>query len=143
MFNVKCSFDFDDTLSRPCIQQYASSLINKGYEIWIVTARFDSETYRIQFNTSYENAIKTNRDLFEVANNIGIPYDRIKFMNMQDKYNFFLDKDFIWHLDDDRDENKLILKYTNTKGISSWGNSSWKYKCQRLIKNYLLKNENV
>lgn len=36
---MKVSFDFDDTLSKPKVQEYAKELINRGIEVYIVTAR--------------------------------------------------------------------------------------------------------
>ena len=38
---MKVSFDFDGTLSRKDVQEYAKSLVNSGLEVWIVTSRFD------------------------------------------------------------------------------------------------------
>jgi len=35
------TFDFDATLSRPDVQEYAKELIEKGIDVWVVTARYD------------------------------------------------------------------------------------------------------
>jgi len=40
----KVSFDFDSTLSRKDVQDFAKKLVSEGYEVWIVTSRFDDET---------------------------------------------------------------------------------------------------
>jgi len=121
----KVSFDFDSTLSRTHVQDFARSLVNKGYEIWIVTSRFeDCDNYNFKTN---------NDDLFEVAKDVGIPKSQIQFMNMEDKYEFFLDKDFIFHLDDDWVEINMINSKTNTQGISCFGTSGWKNKCKKSL----------
>jgi len=51
---------------------------------------------------------------------------------MCDKWHFFENKDFVWHLDDDSIENELINDYTKTKAISSIC-SFWKQNCERLL----------
>jgi len=141
MIIKKVSFDFDCTLSEPHIQLYAEELVSNGFEIWIVTARYDKQHVIENWHTTEESAEKANQDLFEVANRLGIPNERIIFMNMDDKWNFFKDKDFVWHLDDDWRENKMILKHTKTKAINSWGNSSWKQKCERILNKNKIVNE--
>jgi hypothetical protein len=136
--NIKVSIDFDGTLDRESIQKYAKELIEKGYEVWIVTSRFgDNKKYQEFFQTSI-NVDITNNDLKEAANSIGIPEERIHFTNMDDKWPFLkFHDDFLWHIDDDWIENKNILKYTKTKAISSLG-ANWKSKCERLIKKKLM-----
>jgi len=133
---MKISFDFDGTLARPHIQEYAKELIDRGLEVWIVTSRFDDENYAKHHFTNLHKGEPANKDLYEVAKELGIPEDRIYFTNMCDKYEFLKDKEFIWHLDDDWIENKLILKNTKTKAIDAWGNSSWKQKCERILTQY-------
>ena len=46
----KVSFDFDGTLSRLDVQKYAKSLIEQGFEVWIVTSRLhekNADTKRV------------------------------------------------------------------------------------------------
>jgi len=125
---LKVSFDFDATLSTEHIQKYAKELIERGIEVWIVTSRWENvDNYKHFINA-------TNDDLFKVAEDLGIPRERIHFTNMEDKWEFLKDKDFIVHLDDDWVENKMILKYTKTKAVNSFGNSSWRQKCERILK---------
>lgn len=121
----KVSFDFDSTLDRPQIQEYASELIEIGLEVWIVTSRMS--------NHSNDWSKDWNDDLFKVAKRVGIPEKRIKFMEMEDKYVFFKDKDFVWHLDDDAVECNLINCNTNTFGISCWSGNAWHWKCKKLL----------
>lgn len=118
------SFDFDDTLSREEIQEFAKHLMDLSIEIWICTARFSDERAP---NPNW------NKDLFEVASRLKIPKERIIFAEMADKWTLLKDHDFIWHLDDDPEELNLLNKHTNIRGISCWGNNTWKNKCMRLL----------
>ena len=130
----KVSFDFDGTLEMSHIKNYAKELVSRGIEVWIVTARYDNDTYMKQFSTTRENADKANNDLFEIATQVGIPTNQIVFMNQLWKYTFFKDHpEFAWHIDDDWLENSGISRHSKVKGINSWGNSSWKTKCERYL----------
>jgi len=131
----KVSFDFDETLEFKPIMEYARELIDRGIEVWIVTSRFgNDELYKRFFHTS-TNVDLTNRDLWEVANNLGIPEERVHFTNKDNKWHFIKDKGFIWHLDDDYEENKLILKHcAPTKAIGAFNNPKWKWKCEKILK---------
>ena len=95
----KVSFDFDSTLSRPYIQKYAKELLEKGFEVWIVTSRTEDPPVWIIGG----NKIKqTNDDLFNIAEKIGIQRDNIIFTEYNPKSEFFKNNnDFIFHLDDD------------------------------------------
>jgi hypothetical protein len=134
LLRVKVSFDFDGTLAEKHVQKYAAELIEKGHEVWIVTSRFgDDKKYKKFFNTS-TNVDLTNNDLWEVAEELGIPKERIHFTDMEDKWRFLKDKSFLWHLDDDWVENRLILNNCKMPAINVWGNNSWEHKCNRIIK---------
>ena len=39
---ITVSFDFDDTLSKKSVQNYAKSLIDNGVNVLIVTARYSN-----------------------------------------------------------------------------------------------------
>lgn len=125
---LKISFDFDDTLDRPSVQKYAKELIERGVEVWITTSRHSDK--------DDDWAKDWNDDLYEVTDRLGIPRERIRFTNMVDKYKFFLEEDFIWHLDDDWVCNRLINRHTKTKAITHIGSGNWINKCNKLIKKY-------
>jgi len=131
---VKLGFDFDNTLDRKNIQQYAKELISRGYEVWIVTGRMTNDIYtKHMFSKGIIVPYNINSDLFKVAKEVGIPENRIQFMNMRDKYHFFISHpDFLWHLDDDFIEIKGINKNTSVIGISSIS-SNWKNKCEKIL----------
>lgn len=132
---MRVSFDFDSTLDRPHIQEYARELIERGVEVWIVTSRYDNEHFAKAYFTASNFAEKANQDLFDVAQKLGIPTERIYFTNFIDKWVFFKENpDFIWHLDDDWVENRGILNNTKTLAVNSWGNSAWKGKCERFLR---------
>ncbi len=123
---IKVSFDFDSTLDKESVQRYAAKLISEGIEVWITTSRFaDKEN---------DWATDWNDDLYKVADSLGIPRKRIRFTNMIDKYKYFEEGDFLWHLDDDWVENRLINQYTKTKAISHIGSGNWIGECNRIIK---------
>ena len=92
---IKVSFDFDSTLSIKQVEDFAISLIKQGYDLWIITSRRPNGVDP-QYKRDGMWVNINNDDLFEVAKDVGIPKSQIQFMNMEDKYEFFLDKDFIF-----------------------------------------------
>jgi len=123
---LKVSFDFDSTLSKIEIQEYALSLIENGIEVHIVTDRFE-ETSNCAYSNDY---------LFDVAKKLGICKDNIHFMNMTDKYKFFIKKtDFIWHLDDDDIAMEFINDETDVMCIHNDITIDWKEICNKVLKN--------
>jgi len=134
---MKISFDFDGVIEINSVKKYATELIERGFEVWVVTSRFgDDEKYKKFFQTS-TNVDLTNRDLWKVAEEIGISKERVHFTNMIDKWYFFKDNhDFIFHLDDDEIENYEIEKNTKVKTINFFGNPSWRQECERILENY-------
>jgi len=130
---MKVSFDFDDTLDRESVQKYATELLERGLEVWILTFRFDNETYAKTHGTDQYRGSLANRDLFEVADQLGIPHDQIHFTNMASKWEWLKDKDFVFHLDDDWVEVRLISERTQTRGVSYFGNPNWKHKCEKAL----------
>lgn len=127
---MKVSFDFDHTLDNLEVQEYARKLVDRGIEVWITTARFDDK------ETDW--AKDWNDDLHEIADISGIYPERIIFTGIGDKHEFFKDKNFIWHLDDDTMECINISRFTHTFGISYIKNSYWKEKCNLLINHALI-----
>jgi len=126
---TKVSIDFDGTLTRPSVQRFAKELVERGFDVWICTHR---KTNEIAGNPHY------NDELFEIADKVGIKRENIQFMNMEDKFPFFIENnDFIWHLDDDWIELDMINKNTNVIGISVFGNDKWKLKCEKVMLKHL------
>lgn len=122
---MRVSFDFDGTLTNPVIQQYARELVIKGIDVFIVTGRYN-ELLRVM------NSDKTNDDLFDLADEIGIPHKHIIFTNRADKSYTLGGSGLVWHLDDDLNALNDINRYSDVKGV--WiGDSEWKEKCEELI----------
>lgn len=131
------SFDFDSTLSKQHVQDYAFSLINKGYEIWILTSRYKNCSDYI-WHKDYMNPC--HEDLYKVTEKLNIPKERIIFTNMKGKWEYlkqpykFGIENFkpIFHLDDDYIELNEINKYTDVKAISVIS-SNFKNKCNKIL----------
>lgn len=137
---ISVSFDADGSLlAKPQLQEYARELIARGFQVWIVTARYDRvELYSDEFKVKYKilDIEAEHKHLYDIASECGIQRDHIQFMNMALKSEFFKDNDFLWHLDDDQFECNDINKNTNTVAIQC-NSSNWKHKCERLIKKKL------
>lgn len=132
----KVSFDFDETLSKPSIQEYAKQLIQNGVDVCVITSRFSDEKLKLQWEK--ENNIEIgydwndNVDLFEIVDSIGLPRDKVIFTEFKWKYNVIKDiPELLWHLDDSRSEVKRLNENTKTIGIVCF--DSWKNKCERIL----------
>lgn len=123
---MKISFDFDGVLSIPSVQDYAKGLINRGFELWVTTSRYD-ESNKHKFIYS-----PTNEDLFTVCDDLGIPRDRIIFTNMTIKFKY-LDNSFILHIDDQFMELKYIELNTSIKPIYVGMGNDWRKDCEDVI----------
>ena len=120
------TFDFDSTLSRQDVQDYAHSLIRKGFDVWVLTSRYDElHKHRYAHNP-------TNEDLYKVTDKLNIPRWKIKFTCMRDKAEYLFGSNVLWHLDDDYVELNNINRETKTIGISVVA-SSYKAKCNKLL----------
>jgi hypothetical protein len=123
----KVSFDFDSTLSRLDIQQYAKELLNRGIDVWICTSRFDDNNARNKYS---------NDDLYLVADELGIQRENIIFTNMQLKYYFLNGNDFIFHIDDDNIELEFLESESDVTPIRLFGNGLyWKRDCELALEN--------
>lgn len=128
---MKVSFDFDGTLSRKDVQEYAKSLVNSGVEVWIVTSRFDDEN---AMKKNWHWIKGQNKNLFNVADECGIKLDNIQFTCMESKSIFLKDKGFIFHLDDDVDELMDILDSKDGCKPVNVDHFDWKNTCGYCLK---------
>lgn len=122
------SLDFDGTLSRPGVQEYAAELIRRRVNVWVLTARFD-ENHRHRYAANPSNA-----DLWTVVDRIGIPRCHVRFQNMRPKAEYLDWSRFVWHLDDDEIELSAIL-YSgccDVIGISVLS-PNWVAQCEGLL----------
>ena len=97
---LKVSFDFDSTLSKRKIQEIAKRFVNSGDDVYITTTRCDGvDGMGNKFS---------NETLFKIAEEVGIPKEKVRFTNYEDKVDY-LDS-FDIHFDDDPYEIDLITK---------------------------------
>jgi len=137
--NIKVSFDFDGTLSASNdVREYAKLLVDSGYDVYIITRRFDSidkYTEELIKEWNIQDVNLEHNFLFKVADDLGIKKENIKFLNLSPKFKFFSEnKDFAFHLDNDLSECLEINN--NSNGIFSVyysTTSAWKSFCNSLI----------
>lgn len=118
----KISFDFDHTMTRKDVRSIAEHLISQGYEVWIVTSRYD-DNYANKQNWHWIPG--QNEKVFITAEELGIPKDRIIFTNRIPKIQFLEGKDFIAHFDDDVDELIAIMQSKDTCIPINVDHSDW------------------
>lgn len=126
----KVSFDFDSTLDREDVQKVAKRLVELGFEVWIVTSRVSDETLKVRFLHTPPN---WNKDLFDVADALGIRRSQIKFTEFEDKIGFLKDKNFLFHLDDDSEELIQILNSRDSCkpiNVNVWG---WEDEIKKIV----------
>ena len=124
---LKVSFDFDGTLTRRNIKEYARSLVARGFECWIVTSRM---------GFGKEPRPDWNDDLFNTAAEIGILPEHIHFCCMDNKANFLNGKGFIFHIDDDMIELSFVETDSDCKPICCFGNHTYISECENAISLY-------
>lgn len=142
----KVSFDFDDCLGHSLyIQNYCKELIEASdIEVWIVTSRpenpkeFFRKKYPDDETFKRDNDVlwwSNEEDLFPVAKSLGIPKERIVFTNHEPKAWWFQKNgnDFLFHLDDNPQEIRLINQLTKVTPISCL-TSNWRNKCDKILK---------
>lgn len=100
---MKISFDFDSTLTEVINQKLAKKFISEGHEVWITTSRLSSDHGRAK---GWPWIITQNETLFKLAEEIGIPEDKIKFTEGEHKWKYLYTFDI--HFDDDILEIELI-----------------------------------
>lgn len=112
---MNVSFDFDSTLSRKSVRKIAKEFIKQGFEVHVVTSRYEDTTRwgNNPWSTTF------NRDLFRVTDHLGIKRENIHFMDMVSKYKFFeKNPGFLFHLDDDPMEIiEINIETPEVKGI--------------------------
>jgi hypothetical protein len=112
-YTTTISIDFDGTLSLPEVQVFAKTLIDKGFNVIVLTTRFDKYL---------------NQDLIRITKKLGI--NKVIYTNGEDKH-YYLD-DIDLHLDNDERELRLINKYTKTEVINVT-EKGWKDLTENLL----------
>ena len=128
----KISFDFDSTLDREDVQEFAKQLVKEGHEVWITTSRFDTRTAD---ERGWWWVRKNNEDLGVIAKECGIPLSNIAYTAMIDKIEFLRDKGFLFHLDDDNDAEVPFINEDDDPCVGVWVElHDWKETCINLMK---------
>lgn len=127
---VKVSFDYDFTLSRKDVQEFAKELIDKGIDVWIVTSRTSTEDI---ISRNWYWSFNQNEILFQTAEECGISKDNIVFTDHKDKIIFLKGKDFVFHLDDNVNELMEIKKSGDNCIPLNVDHFSWKENCLEIL----------
>lgn len=132
---MKVSFDFDSTLDRKDVQQFAKELVKEGHEVWITTSRISNEQSKLEYTCNYtlDRIFKSNKKLFRVADNVGIKREHITFCNFLDKINFIMERGFAFHLDDDVDELIAIMDSNDPCKPINVEHSEWEMDCRKIL----------
>jgi len=130
MKNKKVSFDFDGTLSRKDVQNFAKQLVTDVYEVWIVTSRYATES---AIEKGWHWIEKQNEELYEVANSIGIQKENIKFTEHVDKIEYLRGQEFLFHLDDDFDELIAIMESGDSCKPINVNYFDWENACMEIL----------
>lgn len=109
---MKVSFDYDKTISRKDVQDYAIYLLSKRIKVSILTSRPE---YKI-------------REVYDLADELGI--DKVRYTNYESKSLFLNGYDL--HIDDDDKELRDIEHYSTCVGINV-NIQNWKELCNELI----------
>jgi hypothetical protein len=144
----KVSFDFDDCLGhRADIQEFCKELIQRDdVEVWIVTSRPEHPE---QFFEDWDKLSEINKwsnddDLFPLADELGIPRERIVFTWWKFKAEWFKQhgEDFIFHLDDNYKELRELHGISpDFVPICCVGSGNWDKKCLKALNNFDNKNK--
>ena len=127
---MKVSFDFDGTLARKDVQKYAKELVNRGFDVHIVTSRHSDKAAK---EAGWKWILDQNKSLFDVAEDCGIKEENITFTNGRDKIEYLKDKNFKFHLDDDEIELMLIFESDEKCVPLNVNHSDWREHCENVI----------
>ena len=124
---MKVSIDFDGTITKSAVYDYAKELIARDIDVWICTARYEDGTK----NAFWGNT--SNNDLYNVAKELGIPLSNIIFTNMEDKSSYLDKLKPAWHLDDDFSVLEEIRDNSSIMCVNVH-NYDWQYYCELYLK---------
>ena len=117
----RVSFDFDNTLTEPEVYNYAQQLKERGFDVWIVTARL----------------FKDSQAVYDKAKDLEINKEHVIFTNLQYKYTFLNEIDPIFHLDDDWIEFRMTkIRSKGLKSIQYGFNPDWQKECEEALIGY-------
>jgi hypothetical protein len=116
---VTVSFDFDGTLSRTDVQEFAKDLKKAGHRIIITTNRYQD---------------RSNADLKAVAKSVGIKEHLIFYCNMLGKHRFLSPAHQVTvHCDDDWIDCEMVEHECGIPTVKMFGNPDWKKQILEII----------
>lgn len=123
------SFDMDGTLDHhfdgaknPHLKEtrdFVFRLIRRGYDVHIITRRYGPEK-------SHAGLGNEHLKVWEVANILGIPKDKIIFTNREWKYSFIKSIGACMHIDDDEREKYWVERHLPEVKMVWLEDSNWK-----------------
>lgn len=113
--DIVISFDFDDTLSLPSVQEVARVLISEGYSVVIVTSRKE---------------LSNNSDVYEIAKELDI--SNVTFTNHEKKCYYLSTSNVDVHIDNDKIELVAIQRFSNV-AIVDVTSSEWELMLNQLL----------
>lgn len=129
------SFDYDQTLSKFEVMEFAIELHNRGFDVHIVTARYSDANATKYLNPVWREM--KNEDLWRSVKLLGIPKENVHFTGFECKIPVIEELNALFHLDDDELQlYDMILAKTKTKPFSVLDNN-W----QANLINFLVENE--
>lgn len=109
---ISCDFDgsldddFDGTINpnKKKVKDFVSKLIRRGYYVYIITRRYGPEN-------SSMGTIDEHLAVWKIAEELGIPKERVIFTNRKWKYSFIESIGACMHIDDDKREGYWIERH--------------------------------
>lgn len=123
------SFDFDGTLSRPDVQEFAKELLELGVEVRVTTTRYD-DMHSHKYGDDYPH---NSDDLWEVVEKLGIPKHHVRFTNMEWKYHYLIGTAFLFHLDDNEHEFARARYNACKIPMIQVNGGGWRKKCMGIL----------
>jgi hydroxymethylpyrimidine pyrophosphatase-like HAD family hydrolase len=117
---IRVTFDYDDTLTEENVRQYASELKERGFDVWVVTARTSN----------------FSQDVYSDTDELGIARNHVIFTEGEYKQDFIREIAPIFHVDDDHIETVLIRASTRTVGVRHSHNPDWMDECEAALVGY-------
>jgi tRNA(His) 5'-end guanylyltransferase len=122
------SFDYDDTLDRPEVLEYAKELTERGHIIYIITSRPSDQENEIS-----GVGLGRNADIWETCEVLGIPRWRVVFTAHEDKVKAVRRIGTVFHLEDSLEEIEKITEYCKTCTPVYVEKSDWKERCEEVL----------
>lgn len=115
---MKVAIDFENTLTKFEVFEFANDLLNEGIEVHVLTSKIG------HIKSDY------NKDILKAARGLNIPYANVIFTN--DKRDYFLShKGYEFYLSDNLIDLQLVDGLVKTVPI--FGNKNWKRECLGLV----------